>query len=130
MCIRDSTKKKELVGAFKNAGQEWLPSGEPDKVQVHDFIDKELGRANPYGVYDIGADEAWVSVGTDHDTSAFAVQTIRRWWFSMGRQRYPQAKQLVITADGGGSNGHRVRLWKLELSRLCLLYTSDAADDL
>lgn len=116
--ISVDTKKKELVGAYKNAGQEWLPSGEPVKVKVHDFIDKELGRANPYGVYDIGADEAWVSVGTDHDTSAFAVQTIRRWWFSMGIQRYPQAKQLVITADGGGSNGHRVRLWKLELSRL------------
>jgi hypothetical protein len=116
--ISVDTKKKELVGAYKNAGQEWLPSGEPVKVKVHDFIDKELGRANPYGVYDIGADEAWVSVGTDHDTSAFAVQTIRRWWFSMGVQRYPEAKQLVITADGGGSNGHRVRLWKLELSRL------------
>ena len=115
--ISVDTKKKELVGAYKNAGQEWLPSGEPVKVKVHDFIDKELGRANPYGVYDIGADEAWVSVGTDHDTSAFAVQTIRRWWFSMGILRYPQAKQLVITADGGGSNGHRVRLWKLELSR-------------
>ena len=116
--ISVDTKKKELVGAYKNAGQEWLPSGEPVKVKVHDFIDKELGRANPYGVYDIGADEAWVSVGTDHDTSAFAVQTIRRWWFSMGKERYPDAKQLVITADGGGSNGHRVRLWKLELSRL------------
>ena len=116
--ISVDTKKKELVGAYKNAGQEWLPSGEPVKVKVHDFIDKELGRANPYGVYDIGADEAWVSVGTDHDTSAFAVQTIRRWWFSMGTQRYPQATQLVITADGGGSNGHRVRWWKLELSRL------------
>jgi Rhodopirellula transposase DDE domain len=115
--ISVDTKKKELIGAYKNAGQEWLPSGEPVKVNVHDFIDKELGRANPYGVYDIGADEAWVSVGTDHDTSAFAVQTIRRWWLSMGCQRYPQAKQLVITADGGGSNGHRVRLWKLELSR-------------
>lgn len=115
--ISVDTKKKELVGAYKNAGQEWLPSGEPVKVKVHDFIDKELGRANPYGVYDIGADEAWVSVGTDHDTSAFAVQTIRRWWFTMGSVRYPQAKQLIITADGGGSNGHRVRLWKLELSR-------------
>jgi len=116
--ISVDTKKKELVGAYKNAGQEWLPSGEPVKVKVHDFIDKELGRANPYGVYDIGADEAWVGVGTDHDTSAFAVQTIRRWWFSMGIERYPQAKQLVITADGGGSNGHRMRLWKLELNRL------------
>jgi len=116
--ISVDTKKKELVGEYKNAGQEWLASGEPVKVKVHDFIDKELGRANPYGVYDLGADEAWVSVGTDHDTSAFAVQTIRRWWFSMGSKRYPEAKQLVITADGGGSNGHRVRLWKLELSRL------------
>ena len=116
--ISVDTKKKELVGAYKNSGQEWLPSGEPVQVKVHDFIDPELGRANPYGVYDIGADEAWVSVGTDHDTSAFAVQTIRRWWYSMGRQRYPQARQLLITADGGGSNGHRVRLWKLELSRL------------
>ena len=116
--ISVDTKKKELVGIFKNAVQEWHPSGEPDKVQVHDFIDKELGRANPYGVYDIGADEAWVSVGTDHDTSAFAVQTIRRWWSSMGKERYPKAKQLTITADGGGSNGHRVRLWKLELSQL------------
>jgi Rhodopirellula transposase DDE domain len=116
--ISVDTKKKELVGAYKNTGQEWLPSGEPVQVKVHDFIDPELGRANPYGVYDIGADDAWVSVGTDHDTAAFAVQTIRRWWFSMGCQRYPQAKQLIITADGGGSNGHRVRLWKLELSRL------------
>ena len=116
--ISVDTKKKELVGAYRNAGQEWLPSGNPVQVKVHDFIDPELGRANPYGVYDIGADEAWVSVGTDHDTSAFAVQTIRRWWFAMGRPRYPEAKQLLITADGGGSNGHRVRLWKLELSRL------------
>lgn len=116
--ISVDTKKKELVGAYKNAGQEWLPSAEPVQVKVHDFIDPELGRANPYGVYDIGADDAWVSVGTDHDTAAFAVQTIRRWWLSMGCKRYPQAKQLIITADGGGSNGHRVRLWKLELSRL------------
>ena len=116
--ISVDTKKKELVGAYKNAGREWLPSGQPESVKVHDFVDPEWGRANPYGVYDIGHDEAWVSVGTDHDTAAFAVQTIRRWWFSMGRQRYPDAKRLVITADGGGSNGHRVRLWKLELSRL------------
>ena len=115
--ISVDTQKKELVGAYKNAGQEWRPSGEPVEVKVHDFIDQELGRANPYGGYDIGADEAWVSVGTDHDTSALAVQTIRRGWLSMGSLRYPQAKQLVITADGGGSNGHRVRLWKLELSR-------------
>lgn len=116
--ISVDTKKKELVGAFKNAGQRWLPKGEPDQVRVHDFVDKDLGRANPYGVYDIGADEGWVSVGTDHDTSAFAVQTIRRWWLSMGRARYPDATRLTITADGGGSNGHRVRLWKYELSQL------------
>jgi hypothetical protein len=116
--ISVDTKKKELVGRFKNGGREWRPQGEPEKVQVHDFVDPELGRANPYGVYDIGADEGWVSVGTDHDTSAFAVQTIRRWWFSMGQLRYPKATELTITADGGGSNGYRVRLWKLELSRL------------
>jgi hypothetical protein len=116
--ISVDTKKKELVGQYKNGGREWQPEGEPERVQVHDFVDAELGRANPYGVYDIGADEGWVSVGTDHDTSAFAVQTIRRWWFTMGRQRYPKATELTITADGGGSNGYRVRLWKLELSRL------------
>ena len=116
--ISVDTKKKELVGQFKNGGREWRPQGQPEQVQVHDFVDPELGRANPYGVYDIGADEGWVSVGTDHDTSMFAVQTIRRWWFTMGRERYPKASELTITADGGGSNGYRVRLWKLELSRL------------
>ncbi len=116
--ISVDTKKKELVCQFKNGGREWHPVGEPEQVQVHDFVDPLLGRANPYGVYDMGADEGWVSVGTDHDTSAFAVQTIRRWWFTMGCQRYPTAKELTITADGGGSNGYRVRLWKLELSRL------------
>ena len=116
--ISVDTKKKELIGPFRNAGREWLPQGEPEQVRVHDFIDAELGRANPYGVYDIGADEGWVSVGTDHDTAAFAVQTIRRWWYTMGRPRYPKARELTITADGGGSNGSRVRLWKLELSRL------------
>ena len=116
--ISVDTKKKELVGRYKNGGREWRPEGEPEEVRVHDFIDPEMGRANPYGVYDIGADEGWVSVGTDHDTSAFAVQTIRRWWFSMGRTRYPKAKELTITADGGGSNGYRVRLWRLELGRL------------
>jgi Rhodopirellula transposase DDE domain len=115
--ISVDTKKKELVGSYKNAGQTWRPKGQPEKVQVHDFVDPELGRANPYGVYDIGANEAWVSVGTDHDTSAFAVETIRRWWRTMGQPRYPDAKELVITADGGGSNGHRVRLWKLELAQ-------------
>jgi Rhodopirellula transposase DDE domain len=116
--ISVDTKKKELVGAFKNAGQEWRPAGEPEQVKVHDFVDAELGRASPYGVYDIGADQGWVSVGTDHDTATFAVQTIRRWWFAMGKPRYPDARELTITADGGGSNGHRVRLWKLELGRL------------
>ena len=116
--ISVDTKKKELVGQYKNGGREWHPEGAPEEVRVHDFVDPEMGRANPYGVYDIGADEGWVSVGTDHDTSAFAVQTIRRWWFSMGRARYPKATELTITADGGGSNGYRVRLWKLELGRL------------
>ena len=116
--ISVDTKKKELVGQYKNGGREWHPEGVPEEVRVHDFVDPEMGRANPYGVYDIGADEGWVSVGTDHDTSAFAVQTIRRWWFSMGRVRYPKATELTITADGGGSNGYRVRLWKLELGRL------------
>jgi Rhodopirellula transposase DDE domain len=116
--ISVDTKKKELVGRYRNGGREWEKSGQPTEVKVHDFIDPELGRANPYGVYDLGADAGWVSVGTDHDTAAFAVQTIRRWWASMGSARYPCATELVITADGGGSNGHRVRLWKLELGRL------------
>jgi Rhodopirellula transposase DDE domain len=115
--ISVDTKKKELVGPYKNGGKEWLPAGQPQPVKVHDFIDPALGRASPYGVYDIAADQGWVSVGTDHDTAAFAVQTIRRWWATMGRPRYPKARELTITADGGGSNGHRVRLWKLELSR-------------
>jgi len=115
--ISVDTKKKELVGQFKNGGKEWRPTGDPEQVKVHDFVDPELGRASPYGVYDIGADQGWVSVGTDHDTAAFAVQTIRRWWYAMGKPRYPKARELTITADGGGSNGHRVRLWKLELGR-------------
>ena len=115
--ISVDTKKKELIGRFKNNGRTWRPKGEPAEVKVHDFIE-ESGRANPYGVYDIGADEGWVSVGTDHDTAAFAVQTIRRWWFVIGRLAYPGAKDLLITADGGGSNGSRVRLWKLELQKL------------
>ena len=114
--ISVDTKKKELIGRFKNNGKTWHPQGEPTEVKVHDFIE-EAGRANPYGVYDIGADEGWVSVGTDHDTAAFAVQTIRRWWDVVGSQAYPNAKELLITADGGGSNGGRVRLWKLELQR-------------
>lgn len=115
--ISVDTKKKELVGQFKNGGKEWHPAGDPAQVKVHDFMDPVLGRASPYGVYDIGADQGWVSVGTDHDTAAFAVRTIRGWWYSMGKARYPKARELTITADGGGSNGHRVRLWKLELGR-------------
>lgn len=116
--ISVDTKKKELVGDFKNAGQAWRPQGNPEEVRVHDFLIKELGRAVPYGIYDMAADTGWVSVGMSHDTSAFAVQTIRDWWDSVGRVRYPKATRLVITADGGGSNGSRVRLWKLELQRL------------
>jgi len=116
--ISVDTKKKELVGQYKNGGKEWRPKGEPEAVKVHDFVDAELGRANPYGVYDLGSNSAWVSVGTDHDTASFAVATIRRWWYSMGKALYPDARELMITADGGGSNGSRVRLWKLELQRL------------
>jgi hypothetical protein len=116
--ISVDTKKKELVGAFKNNGTTWCPEGKPEQVKVHDFVDKELGRANPYGVYDVGSNTGWVSVGTDHDTASFAVETIRRWWRTMGRQCYPAASELMITADGGGSNGSRVRLWKIELQRL------------
>lgn len=116
--ISVDTKKKELVGAFKNNGTAWRREGKPESVKVHDFIDKELGRANPYGVYDLVSNTGWVSVGTDHDTGSFAVETIRRWWNKMGKPRYPAATELMITADGGGSNGSRVRLWKLELQRL------------
>jgi hypothetical protein len=116
--ISIDTKKKELVGDFKNTGREWRPAGQPQDVRVHDFLVKELGRAVPYGIYDMAADAGWVSVGMNHDTSAFAVQTIRRWWDEIGRPRYPKATRLVITADGGGSNGSRVRLWKRELQRL------------
>ncbi len=116
--ISVDTKKKELIGAFKNSGRTWRAKGQPEEVNVYDFIDQELGRANPYGVYDLGADAGWVSVGTDHDTAAFAVQTIRRWWQAVGQLAYPQAQELMITADGGGSNGSRVRLWKVELQRL------------
>jgi transposase len=112
------TKKKELVGPFKNGGRELRPRAQPEKVRVHDFLIPELGRVSPYGVYDIGQNEAWVSVGTDHDTAAFAVESIRRWWRSMGQPLYPAAKRLLITADAGGSNGYQVRLWKLELQKL------------
>ena len=116
--ISVDTKKKELVGDFKNAGREWRPEGNPEEVCVHDFLIKELGRAVPYGVYDLAADKGWINVGIDHDTAAFAVATIRRWWQEAGRIRYLTASRLLITADGGGSNGSRVRLWKYELQRL------------
>jgi len=116
--ISVDTKKKELVGDFKNAGREWREKDSPEEVRVHDFVIPELGRAVPYGVYDIADDARWVSVGVDHDTGAFAVNAIRTWWTQMGRARYPSAKSLLITADGGGSNGSRVRLWKVELQKL------------
>ncbi len=116
--ISVDTKKKELVGDFKNNGQELRPKGSPDPVRVHDFVDPELGRAAPYGIYDLGRNSGWVSVGMDHDTAEFAVETIRRWWRSMGQPSYPSATRLLITADAGGSNGSRLRLWKLELQKL------------
>ncbi len=112
------TKKKELVGDYDNGGREWQPTGTPQRVQVHDFPDPEMPKAVPYGVYDVGADEGWVSVGDDGDTAAFAVASIKRWWDTMGRSRYPQATRLMITADAGGSNGYRVRAWKTELAKL------------
>jgi len=116
--ISVDTKKKELVGPYQNGGVEWRPAGDPEQVKaVHDFIDPALGKANPYGVYDVAADTGWVSVGTDHDTAAFAVATIRRWWQSAA-DTYPDASRLLITADGGGSNGYRTRLWKTELAAL------------
>ena len=108
--ISVDTKKKELVGDFKNAGREWRPQGSPEEVRVHDFVIPELGRAVPYRVYDIAGNAGWVSVGVDHDTAAFAANAIRAWWRLMGCERYPNARSLLITADGGGSNGHRVRL--------------------
>jgi transposase len=116
--ISVDTKKKELVGNFKNGGREWHVQGEPEQVLIHDFVNPELGRAIPYGVYDLGRNAGWVSVGVDHDTSEFAVATIRRWWYSMGRPAYRDAKRLLITADAGGSNGPRLHLWKLELQKL------------
>jgi hypothetical protein len=116
--ISVDTKKKELVGNFKNNGRDWRPKGTPEAVNIHDFIDPKLSRAVPYGVYDISNNVGWVSVGTDHDTASFAVNAIRRWWRTMGKKRYPKAKRLMITADGGGSNGYRVRLWKVELQKL------------
>jgi hypothetical protein len=115
--ISVDTKKKELVGSFKNGGREWHPVGQPERVNVHDFPSQAVGRAIPYGVYDIGANQGWVSVGTDHDTAEFAVATIRRWWQQMGAPSYPGATDLLITADGGGSNSSRSRLWKVALQR-------------
>ena len=112
------TKKKELVGQFRNRGREWSPQGQPEEVEVHDFPSKTLGKVIPYGVYDEATNTGWVSVGVDHDTAEFAVETVRRWWRHMGSQVYPKAKRLLITADGGGSNGSRCRLWKVELQRL------------
>lgn len=118
--ISVDAKKKELVGQFKNGGREWRPQGAPEEVKVHDFVDKELGKVTPYGVYDLSQNEGWVSVGIDHDTAQFAVQAIGRWWKKMGAPRYPHAKQLLITADGGGSNSSRCRLWKVALQALAV----------
>ena len=116
--ISVDTKKKELVGQFRNGGREWSPQGQPEEVEIHDFPSKTLGKVIPYGVYDEATNTGWVSVGVDHDTAEFAVETVRRWWRHMGSQTYPKAKRLLITADGGGSNGSRCRLWKVELQRL------------
>ena len=116
--ISVDTKKKELVGDFKNAGRDWRPQGQPCPVRAHDFIDPDEGKAIPYGVYDLALNKGWVTVGIDHDTAAFAVNTIRRWWREMGSKAYPRASSLLIVADSGGSNGSRVRLWKWELQRL------------
>ena len=116
--ISVDTKKKELIGNYKNNGKEWRRKKSPDPVKVHDFIDPKLKRAVPYGIYDMYNNMGWVSVGTDHDTACFAVNTIRRWWRVMGKKRYAKAKRLMITADSGGSNGYRIRLWKFELQKL------------
>jgi hypothetical protein len=116
--ISIDAKKKEIIGTFANKGKEWQTKGQPVAVNTHDFMDKNFGKVTPYGVFDIAANEGWVSVGIDHDTAEFAGETIKRWWLEMGRARYPKAKQLLITADGGGSNGVRLRLWKQALQRL------------
>lgn len=118
--ISVDTKKKELVGAFRNGGREWQPQGEPEKVKVHDFLDPDLGKAIPYGVYDLSENQGWVSVGVDHDTARFAAAAIHRWWKKMGAKRYRDARELLITADGGGSNGSRCRLWKVALQELAI----------
>jgi hypothetical protein len=112
------TKKKELVGNYRNPGPEWQPQGQPETVKSKDFPDKELGKVSPYGVYDLTANEGWVNVGITHDTAEFAVESVRRWWYRMGQHVYPEATELLITADGGGSNGSRSRLWKVRLQRL------------
>ena len=112
------TKKKELVGPYANGGREWRPEGEPVPVKTHDFPDAELGKAIPYGIYDVAANTGWVSVGTDHDTAAFAVASLRRWWHAQGRAAYPAARRLLVTADAGGSNSYRTRAWKTELAAL------------
>jgi hypothetical protein len=116
--ISVDSKKKELVGPFKNGGREWRPKGKPEEVRVHDFKDEVLGKVTPYGVYDILSNQGWVSVGIDHDTAEFAANSIRRWWMEMGRRRFPKARRLLITADGGGSNSSRSRLWKVSLQKL------------
>lgn len=116
--ISVDTKKKELVGEFSNGGREWQPKGEPEEVNVHDFVDKDLGRAVPYGIYDLANDEGWVSVGGSADTAEFAVNSIRAWWQEMGAERFPGATQLLITADAGGSNGYRLKAWKTNLAKL------------
>jgi Rhodopirellula transposase DDE domain len=118
--ISIDTKKKELVGAFKNNGCEWRPTGQPTQVNTHDFPDQALGKAIPYGVYDVATNTGWVSVGSDHDTAAFAAETIRRWWRHVGQDAYPSADRLLISADAGGSNGYRSRLWKQELADLAI----------
>jgi hypothetical protein len=116
--ISVDTKKKELIGDFKNGGREWRPKGAPETVRVYDFIDPVLGKVAPYGVYDVAANQGWVSVGITHDTAEFAVESIRRWWREMGQPLYPEARRLLITADCGGSNGYRVRLWRVQLQKL------------
>ena len=116
--ISVDTKKKELVGRFKNGGREWQPKGEPEEVLIHDFVVEQLGKVIPYGVFDLSLNEAWVSVGIDHNTAQFAVQAIDRWWQKMGAKRYPQVRELLITTDGGGSNGSRCRMWKVALQEL------------
>jgi hypothetical protein len=115
---RGRAEKKELIGTYKNAGREWMPAGQPEQVNVYDFIDPEQGKVTPYGIYDVTTNTGWVGVGTDHDTAAFAVATIEHWWTGVGRHMYPAASRLLITADGGGSNGYRTRLWKTELAAL------------